>query len=206
MGRYRGPKNRLARRFGVNVFNKARNPLLHKSNPPGMHGTKKKKKSDFGVQLEEKQKLKAAFGLIGDQQLNRYYVEAARKHQNTPEVMMQMLECRLDTLVYRLNLAPTIFAAQQMVSHGHIEVDGKRTTIRSYRVRPGQSIAIREKSKKVKAIHEAYQNSTRSVPSYLEVLAGEMKGKLLSLPSMDAITLPLEVNIPMVCDFLAHKG
>lgn len=206
MARYRGAKNRLARRFGVNVFNKARNPLLHKANPPGMHGAKKKKKSDFGVQLEEKQKLKAAFGLIGDHQLNGYYVEAARKHQNTPEVMMQMLECRLDIMVYRLCLAPTIFAAQQMVSHGHIEVDGHRTNIRSYRVRPGQTISVREKSKKIKTLVDAYQNSTRSVPSYLESQPGEMKGKLLSLPSMDAISLPLDVNIPMVCDFLAHKG
>lgn len=206
MARYRGPKNRLARRFGVNVFSKARNPLLHKSNPPGMHGAKKKKKSDFGVQLEEKQKLKASFGLISDHQLHRYYVEAARKHQNTPEVMMQMLECRLDMLVYRLNLAQSIFAAQQMVSHGHVEVDGQRVNIRSYRVRPGQTIAVREKSKKAKFIQEAYNTSTRSVPGYLEAVSGEMKGKLLSLPSMESISLPLDINIPMVCDFLAHKG
>ena len=205
MARYRGAKNRLARRFGVNVFSKARNPLLHKSNPPGMHGAKKKKRSDYGVQLEEKQKLKASFGCISDHQLNKYYVEAARKRQNTPEVMMQMLECRLDMLVYRLNLASTIFAAQQLVSHGHIEVDGKKTTIRSYGVRPGQTVAIREKSQKKKSILEAYQNSTRTVPAYLEAMGG-MKGQLLSLPSLESISLPMEINIPMVCDFLAHKG
>jgi small subunit ribosomal protein S4 len=206
MARYTGSKNRLARRFGANVFGKARNPLLHKANPPGMHGAKKKKKSDYGVQLEEKQKLKASFGLISDHHLHRCYVEAARKHKNTPEVMMQMLECRLDMLVYRLNFATTIFAAHQLVSHGHILVDGKRTTIRSYRVRPGQTIAICEKSKKMKNIQEGYHNSNRTVPAYLESIADAMTGKLLSLPSMDSISLPLQVNIPMVCDFLAHKG
>ena len=205
MSRYRGAKNRVARRFGVNVFSKARNPLLHKPNPPGMHGAKKKKKSDFGIQLEEKQKLKAAFGMLSDQQLHKYYAAAARQHKNTQELLMQMLECRLDVLVYRLNLAPTIFAAQQIVSHGHIEVNGKKTTIRSYRVQPGQTIAVREKSKKMKSIVESYQGAARSLPAYLES-SGEMQGKLLSLPSLEAISLPLEVNLPMVCDFLAHKG
>lgn len=204
MARYRSARNRIARKFGVNIFGKGRNPLLHKSNPPGMHGSKKKKKSDYGIQLEEKQKLKACFGMLSDRQLCRYYDEAARKHQNTPEIFMQLLECRLDMLVYRLNMAPSIFAAQQLVSHGHIEVDGKRTTIRSYRVRPGQTISIREKSKGIKLIADAAQNSSRTIPSYLE--AGEMKGKLLSLPSLDSISLPIDVNVSMVCDFVAHKG
>lgn len=206
MSRYRGAKNRVARKFGVNVFSKARNPLQHKPNPPGMHGAKKKKKSDYGIQLEEKQKLKASFGLLSDHQLQRYYVEAACKHQNTPEVLLQMLECRLDTLVYRLNLAPSIFAAQQLVSHGHFEVDGKRVDIRSYRVKPGQVISVKEKSKKLKLITDAIQGSRKSVPSYVELNTSEMKGTLLSLPSLESISLPLEVNVHMVCDFLAHKG
>lgn len=155
---------------------------------------------------KKNKKLKASFGLIGDRQLHRYYVEAARKRQNTPEVFMQMLECRLDNLVYRLNFAPTIFAAQQLVSHGHIEVDGKKTTIRSYRVRPGQVIAVREKSKQHKTLALAQQTSTRSMPAFLEAVPGELKGKVLSLPSLDSISLPMDINIPMVCDFVSHKG
>lgn len=206
MGRYRSSKNRIARKFGVNVFGKGRNPLLHKSNPPGMHATKKKKKSDFGVQLEEKQKLKACYGMLSESQLCKYFAEAARKHQNTPEIFIQFLECRLDTLVYRLNLAPSIFAAQQLVSHGHIEVDGKRVNIRSYRVRPGQTISVREKSKGMKLIADAAQSSNKTIPSYLEAILGEMKGKLLSLPSLESVSFPMDINVPMVCDFVAHKG
>ena len=206
MARYRGAKNRIARRLGVNVFGRAKNPLLHKSHPPGMHGAKRKKKSDYGLQLEEKQKLKAAFGMISEAQLRRYFEHAASRHGNTPELLMQRLECRLDTVVYRLRLAPTIFAAQQLVSHGHIRVDGKRVDIRSFEVRPGMEISIKEKSKQCKLIVNSIKNSNKSLPEYLELNEGAMVGKLLSLPSMGSIPLPLEIDVPMVCDFIARKG
>ena len=206
MARYRDAKNRIARRLGVNIFGRAKNPLVHKSHPPGMHGAKRKKKSDYGVQLEEKQKLKAAFGMISEAQLRRYFTQAARRHQNTPELLMQRLECRLDTIVYRLRLAPTIFAAQQLVSHGHVQVNGKRVNIRSFEVRPGMVISIREKSKACKLISESVKNANRSLPEYLELNEGDCSGKLLSLPSLGSIPLPLEIDVPMVCDFIAHNG
>ena len=94
MARYRDAKNRIARRLGVNIFGRAKNPLVHKNHPPGMHGAKRKKKSDYGVQLEEKQKLKAAYGMISEAQLRRYFHAAARRRQNTPELLMQRLECQ----------------------------------------------------------------------------------------------------------------
>lgn len=171
-----------------------------------MHGAKRKKKSDYGVQLEEKQKLKAAFGMISESQLRRYFVEAARRHQNTPELLVQRLECRLDMMVYRLRLASTIFGAQQLVSHGHIRVNGKRVNIRSFEVRPGMVISVHEKSKQNKHIVDSIKNSNRSVPEYLELNEAEMSGKLLSLPTMGSIPTPLEINVPMVCDFIAHSG
>jgi small subunit ribosomal protein S4 len=171
-----------------------------------MHGAKRKKKSDYGVQLEEKQKLKAVFGMISEAQLRRYFAEAARRHQNTPELLMQRLECRLDNIVYRLRLAPTVFAAQQLVSHGHIRVDGKRVDIRSFEVRPGMVISVQDKSKQSKMIVDAVKNANRSVPEYLMLNEAEMSGKLLSLPTMGSIPTPLEINVPMVCDFIAHKG
>lgn len=206
MARYRDAKNRIARRLGVNVFGRAKNPLVHKAHPPGMHGAKRKKKSDYGVQLEEKQKLKAAYGMISEAQLRRYFSEAARRHQNTPELLMQRLECRLDTIVYRLRLAPTIFAAQQLVSHGHVYVNGKRVNIRSFEVRPGMEISIREKTKQNKIVSESVKNANRSLPEYLELNEGTMTGKLLSLPTIGSIPTPLEINVPMICDFIAHKG
>ena len=206
MARYRDAKNRIARRLGVNIFGRAKNPLVHKNHPPGMHGAKRKKKSDYGVQLEEKQKLKAAYGMISEAQLRRYFHAAARRRQNTPELLMQRLECRLDTVVYRLRLAPTIFAAQQLVSHGHVCVNGKRVNIRSFEVRPGMEISIREKTKQNKLVSDAVKNANRSLPDYLELNEGAMTGKLLALPAIGSIPTPLEINIPMICDFIAHKG
>ena len=206
MARYRGAKNRIARKFGINIFGRTKNPLAHKPHAPGMHGTKKKKQSDYGIQLREKQKLKAVFGMISEAQLRKYFAEASRKHQDTPELLMQMLECRLDVVIFRLRFASTIFAAQQLVSHGHVLVDGKKVTVRSFRVRPGMIISIKEKSKNCKAIVESIKNANRTVPEYMECNEGDMSGTLLTLPSIAAISLPLEINIPMVCDFIAHIG
>src|SRR5882672_9234320 len=107
MVRYTGPKNRIARRFGANIFGRARNPLLHKANPPGQHGAKRKKKSDYGQQLEEKQKLRAVYGMLPNAQVTRYYKEALCKEGNTAHIFIQRLESRLDNIVYRLKLAPT---------------------------------------------------------------------------------------------------
>src|SRR6202521_4800242 len=132
MARYTGNKNRIARRFGANVFGRSRNPLLHKPNPPGMHGARRRKKSDYGVQLEEKQKLKAIYGMLSEKQLVNYFKKAQKKQENTVHLFIEMLECRLDTVVYRLKFAPTIFAAQQLVAHGHILVNGKKVDIRSF--------------------------------------------------------------------------
>ncbi len=206
MSRYTGPKNRVARRFGVNVFGRSRNPLVHKPHPAGMHGAKRKKKSDYGVQLDEKQKLKAAYGMLSEKQLLRYYQEAARRHKNTPELFLQMLECRLDMVLYRLKLASSIFAAQQLISHGHVLVNGRKVTIRSFQVQPGMAIAIKEKSRKNKHVADAVQGVTRTVPAYLSQDATNFSGQLLARPSLEEISLPLEINIPMVCDFLSHKG
>lgn len=205
MARYRGAKNRVARRMGVNIFGRSKNPLLHKGHPPGMHGAKRKKKSDFGIQLEEKQKLKAAFGMISESQLRRYLAEAARKHQNTPELLLQLLETRLDIVVYRLRLASTIFAAQQLVSHGHVTVNGKKVNIRSFRVTPGMEVSLDNKGKQFKVVQESVANANRSVPEYMEFNEGMLSGKLLSLPTLGSVPLPLEINIPMVCDFIAHN-
>ncbi len=206
MARYTGPKNRVARRFGVNIFGRARNPLVHKSHPAGMHGMKRKKKSDFGVQLEEKQKLKAVFGMITEKQLLNYFQEASSKHLNTPEVFLQMLECRLDVAVWRLKFAPTIFAAQQLVSHGHIMVNGKRVDRRSFRVKPGMAVSVKESARKMKIVEESVVSGSRTVPSYYETSENGFAGKLLALPSMADISLPLDINIPMICDFVAHRA
>lgn len=206
MARYTGKKNRVARRFGTNIFGRKRNPLLHKQHPPGQHGARRRKKSDFGLQLDEKQKLKACYGMLSEKQLLRYYTRAVNKEGNTMEHLMEYLECRLDSLVYRMGLASTIFHAHQLVSHGHVEVDGKKVDIRSFQVKPGMTVSIREKSQKIAAIKNAVEGNTNAIPDYLTVDAAKFSGQLTTIPAMDQIPLPLVVNVPSVCEFLAHNA
>jgi small subunit ribosomal protein S4 len=123
-----------------------------------------------------------------------------------PEIVLQLLETRLDILVYRLRFASTLFGAQQLVSHGHVLVNGKRANCRSYQIKPGMVVSIRNKSKQCKMIIESMKNTHRSIPGYLELNDAEMSGVLLAPPAIESIPLPLEINMPMVCDFLAHGG
>lgn len=207
MARYTGPKNRIARRFGVNIFGRARNPLLHKPNPAGMHGARRKKKSDYGAQLEEQQKLKAIYGMLSKKQLVRYYKQAINtKDVTTPTAFLRRLESRLDNVVFRLKFASTIFAAHQLVSHGHVFVNGKKVDRRSFEVKPGMTISIKPKSQVLEAIKRAQENVHREVPGYFSVDASKFSGQMVAKPEMDQIPLPLPVNIPLICEFLAHTN
>jgi small subunit ribosomal protein S4 len=206
MSRYRGPKNRIARRFAANIFGKARNPLLHKQHPPGMHGAKRKKKSDFGMQLEERQKLKIVYGMIRQKQLVNVYKKALSQSGNTAHHFIGMLECRLDNIVYRLRLAPSIFAAQQLVSHGHIEVNGKKVDRRSFTVCPGMVVSVRAKSRQIKTVLQAQESIHRDIPEYLTLDADKNSGTLATIPQIDQVPFPLPINIPLVCEFLSHTS
>lgn len=204
MARYTGNKNRIARRFGTNIFGRARNPLLHKPNPPGVHGARRRKKSDYGLQLEEKQKLKAVYGMLSEKQLIACYKKALKKVGNTAQHFAEQLECRLDNIVYRLKFANTIFGAHQLVSHGHILVDGKKVDRRSFTVKPGMVISIKEKSRQMKSIVEALDNPARAVPEYLTLDVAKQSGQLLALPLHEQMPWPIEINLSEICDFLAH--
>jgi small subunit ribosomal protein S4 len=206
MARYRGPKNRIARRFAANIFGKARNPLLHKQHPPGQHGAKRKKKSDFGMQLDERQKLKAIYGMLSQKQLVNTYRKALKHKGNTAQLLSEFLECRLDNVVYRLRFAASIFAAQQLVSHGHILVDGEKVDRRSFLVRPGMTISIKPASRSMKAIQLSQEYGNREIPEYFMLEADKCAGKLLSSPQLDQVPHPLPVNIPLVCEFLSHTS
>lgn len=206
MARYTGPKNRIARRFGANIFGRARNPLLHKPAPPGMHGSKRKKKSDYGMQLDEQQKLKAVYGMLSKKQLVRAYQKAVRSKQNTNHAFVEELECRLDSIVHRLKFARTIFGAQQLVSHGHILVNGKKVDRRSFHVLPGMVISVKTKSQQIPAVKEAAEDGSRSVPEYLSLDPAHFSGQLLVSPMPDQIPHPIPINIPLICEFLAHTS
>ncbi len=204
MVRYTGPKNRIARKYGVNIFGRRRNPMLHKPNPPGVHGARRRKKSDYGMQLDEKQKLRAVYGMLTQKKLKRYYTEAVRRRGNTAHTFLEQIECRLDNMVYRMRFANTIFHAQQLVAHGHIHVDGKKVDIRSFQVKPGMLISVRPKSQDNALIREAQANTAQEIPPYIEVEEGKFTGKLLNAPEFDQVPLSLPINVPLVCEFLAH--
>ena len=206
MARYRGPKNRVARRFSANIFGKARNPMLHKQNPPGMHGAKRKKKSDFGVQLEERQKLKAVYGMLSQKQLLNAYKKALIAPGVAAHNLVGQLECRLDNIVYRLRLASSIFAAQQLVSHGHIQVNGKKVDRRSFVVRPGMVVSVKPASRQIKAIQIAQEYASREIPEYLSLEEDRFSGKLLAAPHIDQVPLALPIDIALVCDCLSHAS
>jgi small subunit ribosomal protein S4 len=206
MARYRGPKNRIARKFAANIFGKARNPMLHKQHPPGMHGAKRKKKSDFGLQLDERQKLKAVYGMISQKQLVNSYKKALEREGNTPTLFLEQLECRLDNVVFRLRFAASIFGAQQLVSHGHIQVNGKKVDRRSFLVKPGMVVSIRPASRQMKPILTAQENISREIPEYLSLEGDKCSGTLVSSPQLDQVPLPLPINIPLVCEFISHTS
>lgn len=206
MARYRGPKNRIARKFAANVFGKARNPMLHKQNPPGQHGAKRKKKSDYGLQLDERQKLKAVYGMISQKQLVNAYKKAVLMKGNTAQHFMEQLECRLDNIVYRLRFGSSIFAAQQLVSHGHIQVNGKKVDRRSFIVKPGMIVSVKPASRAMKAIQMAQEYTQRELPEYLSLEEDKQSGSVLISPQVDQIPLPLQINIPLVCEFISHTS
>lgn len=206
MVRYTGPRNRIARRFGVNIFGRTRNPLVHKPNPPGMHGARRRKKSDFGLQLEEKQKLKALYGMLTEKQLINTYKKALQRTGNTAQLLISYLERRLETVVYRLKLAPSPFAAQQYISHGHILVNGKKVDRRSFLVQPGMTISVKEKSRAIRQIQEAIDSPMRAVPDYLKLDKDNYSGQLIAEPSQEQIPWPIELNVSEICDFLAHNN
>lgn len=161
MARYTGPKTKIARKFGEAIFG-ADKVLSKKNYPPGQHGNNRRRKtSEYGVQLREKQKAKYTYGVL-EKQFRNMFEKASRSKGITGEVLLQLLESRLDNVVFRLGLAPTRDAARQLVSHRHIVVDGKVVNIPSYSVKPGQIIGVREKSKSLEVISEALSGFNHS--------------------------------------------
>ncbi|MFI3298414.1 MAG: 30S ribosomal protein S4 [Rikenellaceae bacterium] len=181
MARYIGPKTKIARNFGEAIFG-ADKAFDRKNYPSGQHGLmrKRKKVSEYGVQLKEKQKAKAIYGVL-EKQFRRTFEEAARKGGVTGENLLILLESRLDNLVYRMGLAPTRAAARQLVSHRHIVVNGGVLNVPSYRVKIGDVVGVREKSKSLEVI-QACANSTVSPYSWIEYNAASLEGKLIQSP------------------------
>jgi small subunit ribosomal protein S4 len=132
------------------------------------------------------------------------YKKALKRKGNTPALFIEQLECRLDNLVYRLRFASSIFGAQQLVSHGHIQVDGKKVDRRSFLVKPGMVVSVRESSRQMKPILSSLENINRELPEYLSLEGDKFQGSLLATPQLDQVPLALPINIPLVCEFISH--
>jgi small subunit ribosomal protein S4 len=187
MARYIGPKSKIARKFGDPIFGSDR-VLEKKAYPPGMHGVNKRrrKQSEYGIQLKEKQKAKYTYGVL-ERQFSNLFERAQRSKGVTGEVLLQLLESRLDNVVYRLGIAPTRAGARQLVSHRHITVNGTVVNIPSFTLRPGDIVGVREKSKSLESITESVSGSSRSSAAWLEWDASRMAGKFLNRPEREAI-------------------
>ena len=187
MARYIGPKSKIARRFGEAIY--GADKVLEKRNfPPGQHGLarKRKKNSEYGEQLTEKQKAKYTYGIL-EKQFARTYEAAARMGGITGENLLKLLECRLDNVVYRLGIAPTRAAARQLVSHRHICVNGNVVNIPSYALKAGDVVSVREKSKTLEVITESLLGTNHSRYAWLEWDGASMSGKFLARPEREEI-------------------
>jgi small subunit ribosomal protein S4 len=187
MARYIGPKSKIARKFGDPIYGSDK-VLEKKAYPPGMHGANKRrrKQSEYGIQLKEKQKAKYTYGVL-ERQFANLFEKAQRSKGVTGEVLLQLLESRLDNVIYRLGIAPTRAGARQLVSHRHITVNAKVVNIPSYTLRPGDLVGVREKSKSLEAITESISGSHRSASPWLEWDAAQMTGKFLNRPEREEI-------------------
>jgi len=197
-------KYKINRRLGVNLWGRAKSPIGKRDYGPGQHGQRRKKPSDFGVQLMAKQKLKGYYCNISEKQFRKYYEEAVRRKGDTSENLIELLERRLDAVVYRLKFAVTPFAARQFVSHGHLMVNGRKVNIASYLVSNDDVIEVRDKSKQLAVVLDAAQSSERDVPEYMEVDHRAMKGRFLRAPKLTDVPYPVQMEPNLVVEFYSR--
>ena len=198
-------KHKIDRRLGENLWGRPASPLNARAYGPGQHGQRRKgKTSDYGLQLKAKQKLKGYYGSITEKAFHRVYQEAARIKGDTGERLIGLLESRLDAIVYRAKFVPTVFAARQFVNHGHILVNGKRVTIPSYSVKPGDKIEVRERSKQLGIVLEAVQLAERDVPDYIEADHSKMAATYVRVPALSDVPYPVQMEPNLVVEFYSR--
>jgi small subunit ribosomal protein S4 len=198
-------KYKLDRRMGENIWGGNKSPVSKRAYGPGQHGQRKSRKlSDYGTQLHAKQKLKGYYANINERQFRRYYEEAARRTGDTGEHMIGLLERRLDAIVFRAKFVPTPFAARQLVSHGHVAVNGKRVTIPSYLVKEGDTLELRGKAKDMALVLEAVKNTEREVPDYIEANHGRMTAKFLRTPKLSDVPYAVQMQPSLVVEFYSR--
>lgn len=197
-------KHKIDRRLGVNLWGRAKSPLNNREYGPGQHGQRRKKPTDFGIQLMAKQRLKGYYGSIGERQFRKLYAEAVRRKGDTSENLIGLLERRLETVVYRAKFVPTVFAARQFVNHGHIKVNGKRVNIGSYQLKEGDVVEVREKARDLVMVLGAVQSGERDVPEYIEADHKKMSAKFVRVPALGDVPYPVSMEPHLVTEFYSR--
>jgi len=197
---------KACRRLGVSLWDDSNDAFKKRNYRPGQHGAAAKKLSDYGRQLQAKQKLKGFYGgsRISEKQFRRYFFEAVRRKGDTGENLIALLESRIDTLVYRLSWAPTIFAARQLVSHKHVKINGVRVNIASHPVKPGDVVELMDSSKELEVVKIAVESSDRPTPSYVEYDETKMTAKMVRRPQMNEVIYPCQMSPQLVVEYYSH--
>ena len=204
MSKRHSAKYKIDRRMGENLWGRPKSPVNQRQYGPGQHGQRRKQKvSDFGLQLRAKQKLKGYYGNLTEKQFSRIYQEAARRKGNTSENLIALLESRLDAIVYRSKFAPTPFAARQLVNHGHVLVNGKRVNIASYRVKVGDVVEVKERSRNMALILEAVGSPERDLPDYIELDAKHLSARFIRAPELAEVPYPVKMEPNLVVEYYA---
>ena len=199
-------KYKIDRRMGENIWGRPKSPVNRRDYGPGQHGQRRRGKlSDFGTQLRAKQKLKGYYGNITEKQFKRIYTEAQRLKGNTAENLIGLLERRLDTVVYRAKFVATMFAARQFVNHGHVTVNGKRVNIPSYRVKEGDVVEVRDRSKQIAVLIEATQLTERDVPDYIDADHSKMKATFVRTPALGDVPFAVQMEPNLVIEYYAQN-
>ena len=205
MARYTGPRARICRRLEYPIFESPKFSSIRKSYPPGQHGqARASKPSDYGVQLQAKQKLKSYYGNMNERQFRNLYKKAIMKKGDTAENLIGLLERRLDAIVYRAKLATTIFSSRQLINHCHVKVNGKKVNISSYQVKEEDTIEIRDKSKQLAFIDVAMANKEREVPEYLQVDEKNKKVKFVRVPRFEEVPYPIVMEPNLVVEYYSR--
>ena len=199
-------KYKIDRRLGCNLWGRPKSPYNNRNSRPGQHGADghRRRLSDYGNQLFAKQKLKFYYGDLTEKQFRRIYNKASNIKGDTSQILIELLERRLDAIVYRMKFVPTIFAARQLVNHGHVKVNGKRVNISSYTVKDGDEISLKEQSKQINLIQEAIVSQEREIPEYLEVDTKEFKGHFLRAPLMHDVPYPVTMEPNLVIEYYSR--
>ena len=197
-------KYKIDRRLGGNLWGRAKSPFNRRESGPGQHGARRKKLSDFGKQLQAKQRLRGYYGNIGERRFRRYFTEAARRSGDSGENLVGILEHRLDAIVYRAKFCVTVFASRQFINHGHVHVNGKRVNIPSYHVRVGDVVEIRDRSRQLAIVMEAVALGERDVPDYIQVDHSKMSAGILRTPALDDIPFAVKMEPNLVVEYYSR--